>query len=90
LTLRLDSRPAASYQHYQGYSHYQQQPAYQTYQQYAAPPPQQQNMARQAIANSQHANAGALDTADVATLNDALGSAGVDLRVRVLRLSRYS
>lgn len=30
---------------------------------------------------SANANANALDTTDVATLNDALGSAGVDLRV---------
>ncbi|KAJ6551689.1 transcription initiation factor TFIID component TAF4 [Mycena capillaripes] len=45
-------------------------------------------MARQAIANSQNANAGALDTADVATLNDALGSAGVDLRAEEESLQR--
>ncbi|KAF7377831.1 Transcription initiation factor TFIID subunit 4 [Mycena sanguinolenta] len=50
--------------------------------------PQQQNMARQAIANSQQANAGALDTADVATLNDAIGSAGVDLRAEEESLQR--
>ncbi|KAJ6460972.1 transcription initiation factor TFIID component TAF4 family-domain-containing protein [Mycena sanguinolenta] len=76
--------PAASYPHYQGYSHYQQ-PSYQAYQPYV---PQQQNMARQAIANSQQANAGALDTADVATLNDAIGSAGVDLRAEEESLQR--
>lgn len=44
-------------------------------------------MARQAIANSQQANAGAFDTADVATLNDAIGSAGVDLRVCIPALN---
>ncbi|KAJ7248241.1 transcription initiation factor TFIID component TAF4 [Mycena haematopus] len=45
-------------------------------------------MARQAIANSQQANAGAFDTADVATLNDAIGSAGVDLRAEEESLQR--
>jgi len=33
---------------------------------------------------------GRMDTADVATLNDALGSAGVDLRVRFIRFSVQS
>ncbi|KAK7055292.1 transcription initiation factor TFIID subunit 4 [Favolaschia claudopus] len=81
----------SAYQHYQNaYSHYQQQPsAYQTYQ-YASPTPapQQQTMARQAIANSQQANSGGFDTADVATLNDAIGSAGVDLRAEEESLQR--
>ncbi|KAJ7078486.1 transcription initiation factor TFIID component TAF4 [Mycena epipterygia] len=60
-------------------------------------------MARAAIANLQAAaaqknanatnaanaaNSGALDTADVATLNDALGSAGVDLRAEEESLQR--
>ncbi|KAJ7694790.1 transcription initiation factor TFIID component TAF4 [Mycena rosella] len=47
-------------------------------------------MARQAIANvqQQHSSSGALDTADVATLNDALGSAGVDLRAEEEGLQR--
>ncbi|KAF8218239.1 transcription initiation factor TFIID component TAF4 [Mycena galopus ATCC 62051] len=45
-------------------------------------------MARQAITNSQNANAGAFDTADVATLNDAIGSAGVDLRAEEESLQR--
>ncbi|KAJ7720283.1 transcription initiation factor TFIID component TAF4 family-domain-containing protein [Mycena maculata] len=92
------STPAPSYQHYQAYAHYQHQqpayqaqptyqaqPAYQSYQSYQAQAP---SMARAAIANSQAANAGALDTADVATLNDALGSAGVDLRAEEERLQR--
>lgn len=33
---------------------------------------------------------GGMDTSDVATLNDALGSAGVDLRVRSLQLIDFS
>ncbi|KAJ6475702.1 transcription initiation factor TFIID component TAF4 family-domain-containing protein [Mycena vitilis] len=82
--------------HYQAYSHYQQpsyqpqQSTFQTYQQYAAAAPQQ-TMARQAISNSHQSHqssAGALDTADVATLNDALGSAGVDLRAEEETLQR--
>ncbi|KAJ7025590.1 hypothetical protein C8F04DRAFT_1400530 [Mycena alexandri] len=48
----------------------------------------QQSMARQAIANSHGQSQGALDTADVATLNDALGSAGVDLRAEEESLQR--
>ncbi|KAJ7211347.1 transcription initiation factor TFIID component TAF4 family-domain-containing protein [Mycena pura] len=83
LTLRLASRPVATaYQHYQAYY---QQPAYQAYQ-YAA----QQSMARQAITNAaaQQSGGGTLDTADVATLNDALGSAGVDLRAEEETLQR--
>ncbi|KAJ7710192.1 hypothetical protein B0H14DRAFT_3641061 [Mycena olivaceomarginata] len=71
------------------YSHYQQPSAYQTsyqHQQHVLPAPQQQqhqqsvNMAWQAITNSQQANAGAFSTADIAMLNDAIGSASVDLR----------
>ncbi|KAF7368899.1 Transcription initiation factor TFIID subunit 4 [Mycena venus] len=86
-TTTTPSTPAASYQHYQPYSHYQHQPqpTFQSYQQYAPP---QQNMARQAIANAQQANAGGFDTADVATLNDAIGSAGVDLRAEEESLQR--
>ncbi|KAJ7170999.1 hypothetical protein C8R46DRAFT_1175615 [Mycena filopes] len=49
----------------------------------------QQSMARQAIANSHgQSSQGPLDTADVATLNDALGSAGVDLRAEEESLQR--
>ncbi|KAJ7856080.1 hypothetical protein B0H14DRAFT_3644029, partial [Mycena olivaceomarginata] len=71
------------------YSHYQQPSAYQTsyqHQQHVLPAPQHQqhqqsvNMAWQAITNSQQANAGAFSTADIAMLNDAIGSASVDLR----------
>ncbi|KAJ6617526.1 transcription initiation factor TFIID component TAF4 family-domain-containing protein [Mycena sp. CBHHK59/15] len=89
LTLSLDSRPASSYQQYQAYAHYQQS-AYQTYQQYAIPQATPQpSMARQATANAhaQQANTG-IDTADIATLNDALGSAGVDLRASDFCLQR--
>ncbi|KAJ7083622.1 transcription initiation factor TFIID component TAF4 family-domain-containing protein [Mycena belliarum] len=91
--------PAAAYQHYQQYAHYQQQAAYQpqAYQGYQPYAPQQQetarapvSMQRQAIANvhAQSSSGGALDTADVATLNDALGSAGVDLRAEEESLQR--
>ncbi|KAJ7242942.1 transcription initiation factor TFIID component TAF4 family-domain-containing protein [Mycena rebaudengoi] len=78
--------PAQTYQHYQGYAHHHYpQPAYQAYQYAPPPPPQaapQPSMARQATANAhaqQSANTG-IDTADLATLNDALGSAGIDIR----------
>ncbi|KAJ7449261.1 transcription initiation factor TFIID component TAF4 family-domain-containing protein [Mycena latifolia] len=91
--------PAAQYQHYQQYAHYQhQQPTYQpqVYQGYQYAPQQETaraqpvSMQRQAIANVQasHSSSGALDTADVATLNDALGSAGVDLRAEEESLQR--
>lgn len=36
-----------------------------------------------AIGQASNASSGRMDNADVATLNDALGSAGVDLRVRL-------
>ncbi|KAJ7064871.1 transcription initiation factor TFIID component TAF4 family-domain-containing protein [Mycena amicta] len=53
---------------------------------------QSQSMARQAITNSAAAatsgGSGSLDTSDVATLNDALGSAGVDLRAEEESLQR--
>lgn len=42
--------------------------------------PQQHQQPAPARQNTQ---SNAVDTSDVATLNDALGSAGVDLRVRV-------
>ncbi|CAK5274318.1 unnamed protein product [Mycena citricolor] len=51
----------------------------------------QSSIARQAITNNaaqQQGNTGALDTSDVATLNDALGSAGVDLRAEEESLMR--
>lgn len=85
------------YQHYQAYSSHYPQAAYPThYQPYAAPPtPHAQTptpaMSRQPItAQQQQANNSGIDTADIATLNDALGSAGVDLRVRLFSRSRTS
>ena len=62
--------PQASYGHYQPYI-----PPAQT----QTPGPVTAAIQRQ---SSQATNQ--LDTADVATLNDAIGSAGVDLRVRAL------
>ncbi|KAF7318937.1 TAF4 domain-containing protein [Mycena chlorophos] len=90
---------AAAYQQYQQYHQYyngaQAAAVYGT----PSPPPQQmqstsqsQSMARQAITNSAAAATGggssSLDTSDVATLNDALGSAGVDLRAEEETLQR--
>jgi hypothetical protein len=57
------------------------------------PAPQQQqhqqsmNMVWQAIANLQQANVGVFNTADIATLNDAIGSASIDLRVCISALN---
>ncbi|KAJ7650690.1 transcription initiation factor TFIID component TAF4 family-domain-containing protein, partial [Roridomyces roridus] len=87
-----------SYQQYQAYYQqpppqpvYQPAPTYQSYQ-YAPQPSTSTSMARAAITNSHSQstsnNAGALDTSDVATLNDALGSAGVDLRAEEEGLQR--
>ncbi|KAJ7360928.1 hypothetical protein DFH08DRAFT_951565 [Mycena albidolilacea] len=45
-------------------------------------------MARQAIANLQQANVGTFDTADIATLNDAISSAGVNLQAEEESLQR--
>ncbi|EGN94990.1 hypothetical protein SERLA73DRAFT_187265 [Serpula lacrymans var. lacrymans S7.3] len=85
----------APYSHYQSYTSHYAQAAYAHYHQYTPHPvtqtqPQQPIMARQntttpAIAsapanNTQSSSNNAIDTADIATLNDALGSAGVDLR----------
>ncbi|CCM05518.1 uncharacterized protein FIBRA_07744 [Fibroporia radiculosa] len=70
--------------HYQGY--YQYTPAPQTTQQQQQQQQQQQPSApvqpqAAAPAARQTAQSNAIDTADIATLNDALGSAGVDLRL---------
>ncbi|KAJ6535993.1 hypothetical protein DFH09DRAFT_1369510 [Mycena vulgaris] len=83
---------------YAGYQYVQQQQH--QHQQAQAQPV---SMARQALVNAHSSSggfggggggggggAGALDTSDVATLNDALGSAGVDLRAEEERLQRAS
>ncbi|KAJ3483794.1 hypothetical protein NLI96_g6079 [Meripilus lineatus] len=77
----------ASYQHYPqaSYSHYQYPP-----QQPAASQPSQTptTVAVTTVAPKQPAQATTMDTTDVATLNDALGSAGVDLRAEEEGLHR--
>lgn len=82
------------YQHYQAYSSHYPQAAYGHYQ-YAAPltaQSMQSQVSRPATstpvantATTSGSTAAHVDTADIATLNDALGSAGVDLRVCMTR-----
>ncbi|TFK69410.1 hypothetical protein BDN72DRAFT_767991, partial [Pluteus cervinus] len=84
------------YQHYP-YSHYPQS-AYTHYPAYASALAQQSSLVArppvtavaaptaQPAASTSHA--GGVDTADIATLNDALGSAGVDLRAEEETLQR--
>ncbi|KAI0065806.1 hypothetical protein BV25DRAFT_1596666 [Artomyces pyxidatus] len=72
--------PQAGY----GLGHYQPYIPQQTAQPQTPTPAQRQPAAPAAAASSQ------LDTADVATLNDALGSAGVDLRAEEETLQRTS
>ncbi|KAJ8585890.1 hypothetical protein M405DRAFT_853520 [Rhizopogon salebrosus TDB-379] len=80
------------YSHYQ-YTHHYPQPAYSHY----SYVPQQPQLQRQqssttvapTVAAPQPANTSSgMDTSDVATLNDALGSAGVDLRAEEESLQR--
>ncbi|KAA1466690.1 hypothetical protein DENSPDRAFT_926060 [Dentipellis sp. KUC8613] len=90
-----------STQYYQSYQHYPQA-SYGHYQPYIPPPPASQphtpaptqRATQSTIAATSTTNVAAannqLDTADVATLNDALGSAGVDLRAEEERLQRSS
>ncbi|KAL4076397.1 transcription initiation factor TFIID component TAF4 family-domain-containing protein [Scleroderma citrinum] len=73
-----------SYSHYQ-YSQHYPQAAY-THYQYAPTPITQAQ--RQTTAATVGQASGGMDTADVATLNDALGSAGVDLRAEEESLHR--
>lgn len=73
-----------AYSHYQ-YSQHYPQAAYTHYQ--YAPAPITAQPQRQQTTAAQSANSG-IDTADVATLNDALGSAGVDLRAEEESLHR--
>ncbi|KAF9449042.1 hypothetical protein P691DRAFT_668264 [Macrolepiota fuliginosa MF-IS2] len=88
------------YQHYQAYSSHYPQAAYGHYQ-YATPltaqtmqaqlsrPAVSTPVANTAIATAAAtANTSGVDTTDVATLNDALGSAGVDLRAEEESLQR--
>ncbi|GBE80216.1 transcription initiation factor TFIID component TAF4 family-domain-containing protein [Sparassis latifolia] len=87
--LQQQSQQATStYPHYQTYQHYPQA-SYSHYQQYA-PPQTAQQIQSQAVAptSRQAAQSNAMDTADIATLNDALGSAGVDLRAEEETLHR--
>jgi hypothetical protein len=63
------------------HSHYPQA-SYGHYQPYIPPAPTAQSQTPAPVTAAVHRQpANQLDTADVATLNDALGSAGVDLRV---------
>ncbi|KAF8690963.1 hypothetical protein AX14_002867, partial [Amanita brunnescens Koide BX004] len=84
----------AAYQHYQGYASHYPQAAYPThYQTYAPPITPQQSTQRQTTSAAAGSTGGSssaanVDTADVATLNDALGSAGVDLRAEEESLQR--
>ena len=82
--LLVSASPRTSYYTQFQHSHYPQA-SYGHYQPYIPPAPNSQTQAPAPVIaavqrqNSQAANQ--LDTSDVATLNDALGSAGVDLRV---------
>ncbi|KAK0243409.1 transcription initiation factor TFIID component TAF4 family-domain-containing protein [Armillaria nabsnona] len=85
------------YQHYSPYSHYQYATHYPSY---AAAAPQASQPATTttttvprpvtaaAAPTTQSTSSGGMDTADIATLNDALGSAGVDLRAEEESLQR--
>ncbi|KAF9030447.1 hypothetical protein BDZ89DRAFT_1132368 [Hymenopellis radicata] len=78
---------ASAYQHYQPFSYYT---GYQ-YQTSAPTTPQVQQVRPVQVAPAQSAHAsgsGAVDSSDIATLNDALGSAGVDLRAEEESLQR--
>ncbi|KAF8637014.1 hypothetical protein AX17_003099 [Amanita inopinata Kibby_2008] len=91
-----------AYQHYQSYASHYPQAAYSAhYQPYAPPITAQQSqvgqssvLGRQASSTTTTAAGAAatgannVDTADIATLNDALGSAGVDLRAEEETLQR--
>ncbi|KAG5644806.1 hypothetical protein DXG03_007628 [Asterophora parasitica] len=88
--LRYRPKATTPYQHYQYATHYPQA-TYGHYGAYTAavasqtavatPPVQRPTTTvNPAAAQSSNANSG-MDTSDIATLNDALGSAGVDLRV---------
>ena len=71
----------SAYQHYQTYpSHYPQAAYPAHYQAYAPPVGTTQRPATTGSASAATNNN--VDTSDLSTLNDALGSAGVDLRVR--------
>lgn len=94
--LKTYYRTAAAYQHYPYTSHYPQA-AYAGHYPYTAPQSasatttttQTQQQASSSSSSSQQQQqtrqpaqySSNMDTADIATLNDALGSAGVDLRV---------
>lgn len=72
-----------AYQSYTyGSNHYPQTP-YAHLQQYQAQQLHTSTAPVQIVRQQTQSQANEVDTADVATLNDALGSAGVDLRVRV-------
>ncbi|KAG7447772.1 uncharacterized protein BT62DRAFT_993377 [Guyanagaster necrorhizus] len=84
------------YQHYSPYSHYQYAAHYPSYAAAAAPQASQpatttvpRPVTAAAAPTTQSTNGGGgMDTADIATLNDALGSAGVDLRAEEESLQR--
>ncbi|KIY63384.1 hypothetical protein CYLTODRAFT_403322 [Cylindrobasidium torrendii FP15055 ss-10] len=87
--------PAANtYAHYQPYSYYSGHYQYPTAAT-STPQPVQPTRAitttpAQPVASTSNTNSGGMDTSDVATLNDALGSAGVDLRAEEESLQRAS
>ncbi|KAI0053818.1 hypothetical protein FA95DRAFT_1530859 [Auriscalpium vulgare] len=83
----LQQHPTTPYYPYQ--SHYPQA-SYGHYQPYIPPPQTAQPQTPTPIRQPAQPAASQLDTADVATLNDALGSAGVDLRAEEETLQRSS
>ncbi|KAF8885799.1 transcription initiation factor TFIID component TAF4 family-domain-containing protein [Infundibulicybe gibba] len=79
----------AAIPHYQAYASHYPQGAYPThFQTYAPPPPQLQRPQPAVPTTTVTASNSGIDTADIATLNDALGSAGVDLRAEEETLQR--
>lgn len=87
----LQQQPTTTtYQHYQAYASHYPQAAYGHYQPYPTPVSTQVSQPaaqRPATASAAQTNSG-MDTSDIATLNDALGSAGVDLRAEEETLQR--
>lgn len=83
MSLLLPPHPGARTQYYSQFQHsHYPQASYGHYQPYIPPAQTQTPGPVTAAIQRQHAQTSQLDTADVATLNDAIGSAGVDLRVR--------
>ncbi|KAH9942603.1 transcription initiation factor TFIID component TAF4 family-domain-containing protein [Amylocystis lapponica] len=87
IPVQQTQQQTTAYSHYQPYQHYPQATYghYQYAPQQTAPAPQPQAAPATSRQNTQ---SNAMDTTDVATLNDALGSAGVDLRAEEESLQR--